>query len=87
MRAETRDDAVYYSEFSEYEQCRACHLVFFKEEGFLRKIHENRYESNEFRETKRAKKSWAIAMKDGDEGSGNYEDEFDKQKKLSVRSP
>ena len=43
VRAETRDDAVYYSEFSEYEQCRACHLVFKAlEEGFLRKIHENR---------------------------------------------
>ena len=41
--AETGDDAVYYSEFSEYEQCRACHLVFKAlEEGFLRKIHENR---------------------------------------------
>ena len=56
--AETRDDAVYYSEFSEYEQCRACSLVFKAlEEGFLRKIHENRYESNKLRETKRAKNS------------------------------
>ena len=61
VRVETRDAigvAVYYSEFSEYEQCKACHLVFKAlEEGFLRKIHENSYESNKFRETKRAKNS------------------------------
>ena len=43
VRAETEDDVEYYSDFSEYEQCRACHLVFKAlEEGFLRKIHENR---------------------------------------------
>ena len=43
VRIETDFGAVGYSEFSEYEQCRACRLVFKAlEEGFLRKIHENR---------------------------------------------